>query len=188
MPDDAQPATDNALQPLLDRLSPATEEVAEWGELRLRVRSYLAPELPPIEYVTSARAVVLREAQLLLQTDRTTRHILPGGRIEQGESPESAVRREVLEETGWTLGALSLLGFIHFQHLTPKPNGYAYPYPDFLQVVYTARALSFLPEAILRDEYEQSSELIPAAEAESLPLTAREKAFLRAALRTRERQ
>ena len=35
---------------------------------------------------------------------------LPGGLMELGESTEETVRREVLEETGLTLGALSLFG------------------------------------------------------------------------------
>jgi A/G-specific adenine glycosylase len=33
----------------------------------------------------------------------------PGGRLEAGESPEQAARREVLEETGWKINELSAL-------------------------------------------------------------------------------
>jgi 8-oxo-dGDP phosphatase len=35
---------------------------------------------------------------------------VPAGRIEPGESPEEAARREALEETGWRPGALRRLG------------------------------------------------------------------------------
>jgi len=37
---------------------------------------------------------------------------LPGGRIEVGETPEAAVRRELHEETGLALGAGSVLGLL----------------------------------------------------------------------------
>lgn len=167
---------------------PVSEEYAEWGsEIRLRVRAYLSPSLPPLRYVTSARAVVLKGEHVLLQTDVSTSHILPGGRIEPGETPERAVRREVLEETGWELGQLVPLGFIHLHHLTPRRPDYAFPYPDFLQVVYAAHARESRPEAILRDGYERSSELVPASEVSGMRLTARESAFLRAALALRQR-
>ncbi|MDD9368751.1 MAG: NUDIX hydrolase [Acidimicrobiales bacterium] len=35
---------------------------------------------------------------------------IPAGRIEVGETPEAAARRETLEETGWQPGALTKLG------------------------------------------------------------------------------
>lgn len=37
---------------------------------------------------------------------------------------EDTVRREVLEETGWTMQALHPLGFLHFHHRAPRPEGY----------------------------------------------------------------
>ena len=52
---------------------------------------------------------------------------MPGGRLEAGESPEDALRREVAEETGWTISRLRRIGFRHFRHLTPKPDDWTYP-------------------------------------------------------------
>ena len=39
------------------------------------------------------------------------RHQLPGGKLEPGESPEAAARRELAEETGLTVGPLTPAGF-----------------------------------------------------------------------------
>jgi 8-oxo-dGTP pyrophosphatase MutT (NUDIX family) len=48
------------------------------------------------------QAVVVREGAVLLTERRTLRGWeLPGGNCEPGEAPEDALRREVLEETGF---------------------------------------------------------------------------------------
>lgn len=38
---------------------------------------------------------------------------IPGGRIDEGESPEQTAARETLEETGWRAGPLRLIGAYH---------------------------------------------------------------------------
>ena len=62
----------------------------------------------------SVTAVVIREAKVLL-----ARHsygpgngllIVPGGYVEKGESPEDAVCREFMEETGVTIAPESIIG------------------------------------------------------------------------------
>ena len=57
---------------------------------------------------------------------------MPGGQREPGETLEEALRREVREESGWLIDSVSILGFIHLEHLGPKPSGYRYPSPHFL--------------------------------------------------------
>lgn len=66
--------------------------------------------------------IVDSEGRLLLQKRAATRawHV-PGGFLELGEKLEDAARREALEETGLSLGALTLVG--------------AYSGPDFHWIV-----------------------------------------------------
>ncbi|SIS88482.1 NUDIX domain-containing protein [Paracoccus saliphilus] len=52
-----------------------------------------------------AYAILLREGQVLLthQEEPEPEFQLPGGGIDPGEGPISALHREVMEETGWTI-------------------------------------------------------------------------------------
>jgi 8-oxo-dGTP pyrophosphatase MutT (NUDIX family) len=137
--------------------------------------------LPPDELITSVRAVVLVGAQVLVVHDPHALHTLPGGRREPGETLLATLRREVLEETGWELGELVLLGFRHLRHLTRRPPAYRYPYPSFCHVVYAAPGLRCRPEARKADDYVQGASLVSLAEATALPLPAGQRPFLAAA-------
>jgi 8-oxo-dGTP pyrophosphatase MutT (NUDIX family) len=116
------------------------DEQAEWPPVQLRVRTYLTTTLPPLDLVSSVRALVRKGDQILVVRDPVSVHILPGGRREPGETLMQTLEREVLEETGWSIRDARLIGLAHFQHLTPKPAEYRYPYPDFLHLVYVATA------------------------------------------------
>jgi ADP-ribose pyrophosphatase YjhB (NUDIX family) len=150
--------------------------------MRLRATAYLSSALPPLPLVTSVRAVVLRAGTVLVQQDRDLRHILPGGRREGPETLEETLRREVAEETGWSLGAIHPLGFIHFEHLDPRPAGYAYPHPHFLHRVYAASVGAPVPEAKLDDGYEVGTAFLPIAAVRRLPLKAIERLYLDASV------
>ena len=118
---------------------------------------------------------------VLVVRDPSGQHIMPGGRLEAGESPEDALRREVLEETGWTIARPQQIGFRHFHHLTPKPDGWSYPYPDFLQVVYACAPDERHPQLMEPDEYVLGSEFMPIADARRLDMDASQPGFLDAA-------
>ena len=61
---------------------------------------------------------------------------MPGRRLEPNETPEDALQREMLEETGLTLACFRPIGILHFTYTDAAPEGSPYPYADFLQIVY----------------------------------------------------
>ena len=176
-------AMDPDLASFLGSRDPVVTEPVDWGNgFKFRVDAYLGGESPPLAFVTSVRAVVLRGAEVLVQRDRTTRHLLPGGRREPGEPPAAALAREVREETGWSLRSAAVLGFLRYHHLDPRPPDYPYPYPEFLHIVSVGWASTYSPAARLDDGYEIDSTFLPVAAVLALGVSRRERVFLEAAL------
>jgi 8-oxo-dGTP pyrophosphatase MutT (NUDIX family) len=147
--------------------TPLAHESATWadGHIELQLTTYITEAIAPIEYVTSVRCLLFREDTVLVQRDLDGMHVLPGGRRDGDESIEQTLRRELLEETGWTIDAPRLLGCVHYHHLTPRPAGHVYPYPDFVLVVFMAEASRYLPQRMVDDECVVESVFRPVAEA-----------------------
>ena len=81
------------------------------------VRREIAYKLRPGAYAILARG---REVLLTHQSEPIPEVQLPGGGIDPGESPVSALHREVLEETGWTITTTKRLGA--FRRFTYMPE------------------------------------------------------------------
>lgn len=179
-----------ALAEYLARHTAQGQGEALWAEgaIRVRVTAYRTEELPPLEYVTSARGVVFRGQEVLVLTNRHGRHVVPGGRREDGETPAATLAREVLEEAGWAIAPDPVLAAVtHLRHLTPKPPGYRFPYPDFLWIVYAAEATEHRPDGKVADDYEQEAEFCAIADAPRLGLSEENLFYLDAALSRRAR-
>ncbi|MCP4359052.1 MAG: NUDIX hydrolase [Chloroflexi bacterium] len=111
---------------------------------------------------------------------------MSGGRREPGETVLQTLHREVLEETGWTMQDTAVLGFVHYHHLSPKPDGHCYPYPDFIQVIYTAVAHTYHPDALEEDEYVASSRFRPIVETIRLEIGPSQQILLATAVKQYE--
>jgi ADP-ribose pyrophosphatase YjhB (NUDIX family) len=121
----------------------AEKEDVSWtlengSTIPLHIAYYVGDLHPPQPLVTSVRAVVLSAGKVLTLRNRDGVHALPDGRREPGESYEQTLRREILEESGYTISAPSMLGAVHLRHLGPKPPAYRYVYPDFVWTIYLA--------------------------------------------------
>ncbi len=173
---------DDDLAELLGPLTPFAEEMVTWATGTMRLACYLTDRTPPRRYVTSARAVVTDGDRVLVIQDPSSRHIMPGGRLEPNETPEDALRREVLEETGWSLAWFRPIGILHFNYVDPLPEGWSYPHPDFLQIVYAGSPGEYNPELKEVDEYVLGSEFVSVTDARRLPLNAGQQVFLDTAL------
>ena len=176
---------DQALKRFLKGRTPLAEEEMDWpgGGLELVQTRYTyaldEAASPPLDLVTSVRALLTHGPNIMVVRDPGGEHIVPGGRIDEGEGLLEALRRELLEETGWTArGEPALIGLFHYHIHSSKPIDYRYPYPDFLQLIYGAEADSHFPDAIEVDGFELGAELRPMAVVQRLPLSLGEVALV----------
>jgi 8-oxo-dGTP pyrophosphatase MutT (NUDIX family) len=172
-------------------LAPATDrELVD--DVRLRVTSYLTDAPPPADHVRSVRCVVVRGDAVLALRAGDRAHIVPGGRREPGETLMETLERELLEETGWTIGTPRMIGITRLRWLDGRPvflpadSPY---YPDFLWLIYTAAPRDHRPEAILPELEEGVPTFLPVADTATRGLLDRSRwapenqLFLAAALR-----
>lgn len=146
-------------------------------DMRFLVASYKGEGMVPSSFVTSVRAVVRVEGKLVALRNPDGVHLLPGGRLEPGEAYEDCLRREVLEETGLALQSMRRIGLLHFRHLTPKPEGYRYPYPDMIHLVFEAVASGCIRSGDT-DGWEAEAFLLTPAQARAVEGNDHERPFI----------
>lgn len=107
-----------------------------WATLRVDTcrmpNGTLIPDYYVLEYPNWVNAVALTEDNQVILV-RQYRHAaeevvleIPGGCIEENESPEQAVRRELLEETGYEFKNVELISTLYANPATAKNKTYCY--------------------------------------------------------------
>lgn len=147
-----------AFASLLAAHAPFFDHEVQRPQGRLRARGYTAAIPAPDIMVSAVRAVVFKGRRVVVVSEADgVSHVMPGGRREPGEGLETTVRRELLEECGWHVGALRPFAFLHFQHPGPKPPP---DWCDFVNVIYLTEAGRYDPRARDRTQGEVRSRLM----------------------------
>ncbi len=136
--------------------------MANWPEGRVLLTWLPGAEIAGIP-VTAAHCFFFHDDGVLIVQHQERGWCIPGGHLEANELPESALRRELLEEACVTPEALELLGGMRVDH-TRNPRfreGGRYP-KVAQQLMYAAAADALLP---FRSQYEiLARRLIPTAD------------------------
>ncbi|MDO8379075.1 NUDIX hydrolase [Phenylobacterium sp.] len=176
-----------SLDALIAGRAPSYEGEARWGpQIHLAVKVFPCAEPPTAELVTSVRGVVFKGSKVVVVDDGIDSHVMPGGRMEPGETVGQTLARELLEECGWTLPSPCLFAMIHFRHLSARPEGYRYPYPDFLHLLFVGEAGDYRRGGLKRaGEIETGSRLVPISRALAT-LSVEQRTILRLAMTARK--
>ena len=171
----------------LDRRAPLVDCEAVWPSARLRDRIFIDDcDFPP-QLLSSARAVVFKGSRVVVVDEiHGERHIEPGGGIEPGETVEAAVRREIAEESGWSVGALKPLGFHYLEPLTAKPPLPNRRWGPMVHALFVTEGVSYSRAARDMTQIETGSRLTPFRRAFAV-LREAHAALLRAAIERRVR-
>ncbi len=97
-------------------------------KFKLPIKDVVARQINPRHPKGVFRSIAVgvienNKGEILIQSvtnNNLTLHCLPGGGIDEGESPEEAVEREVIEETGYfDIGTLRYLGSVEANYYKP---------------------------------------------------------------------
>jgi 8-oxo-dGTP diphosphatase len=112
---------------------------AEWAGRQMQ----FVPSVPPPAAKAHYVVVLIRDEEacerFLIAQIKGRGYCTPSGRVEAGESPEEAARREAYEEAGAILATLELLGYYRLQPCSAEEP------EECIAPVYLARSEQLMP-------------------------------------------
>jgi len=121
-----------------------TEYNVEWLPGKNRVEFYRATQIPQKNLITSVHVFAFFDDQILFTKHPERDWDIPGGHIEKNETPKTALKREVYEETCVKLVNLQVFGYIKII-LFEKNTATKYPYPESYILLYVGNVDSLDP-------------------------------------------
>ena len=105
------------------------------------VEIFLSDEMPDASLCTAVHTFVFKDNKFLQtetrEGERWFRQLdVPGGHIDEGETPEEAGIRETLEETGVRIKNTRLVAYIKITSHGEKPEILKYPFPTSYILFY----------------------------------------------------
>ncbi len=121
-----------------------TVTYVDWGGHQLKL-TWMHGLMPEREFITSVHAFCFHEEKLLMVNLNDRGWDFPGGHIEDGETAEACICREVMEEA-YVTGKCTLLGAIEVNHEENPLWNETSPYPKVgYQVFYRMDIKELLP-------------------------------------------
>ncbi|MCS6776927.1 MAG: NUDIX domain-containing protein [Chloroherpetonaceae bacterium] len=117
----------------------------QWGEQPVRLTALAVRELPQDAPTTSVHIVAFQGERVLVVRDRRGAFGFPGGRLEEGESYEAALEREVYEEARARLKPEKILFAVLKIEWTQRLAHRTYPYDYSYMAMYTGQIRALEP-------------------------------------------
>ncbi|MBM7578649.1 NUDIX domain-containing protein [Jeotgalibacillus terrae] len=109
-----------------------TTTYVKWGEAKVRLSWTESSVMPDERRITSVHGFCFHEGRMLMTDLNHRGWDLPGGHVDEGETPLEAFKREVMEE-GYVEGDCRMIGYITVDH---RENEHWDPSGRYPQVGY----------------------------------------------------